>query len=76
MSEDSILSDKETQLCNLALLICNNSPVQAGWHLNGLLRHGATKDEAQFAQDVALAVAKNFGARTGNITRVEELDIT
>lgn len=73
MSEDSILSNLETQLCNLALLICNNSPTQALWHLNGLLRHGATKEQAQFAQDLGLAVAKQFDARTGVITKVEEL---
>ncbi len=74
MSEDAILSNIETQLCNLALLICNNSPLQALWHLNGLLRHGATKEEARFAQDLALAVAQEFGAKTGNITKVEDLD--
>jgi hypothetical protein len=75
MSEDSILSDLETQLCNLALLICNNSPTQALWHLNGLFRHGATREQAKFAQDIGLAVAKQFGAKTGVITKVEDLDM-
>ncbi len=75
MSEDAILSNIETQLCNVALLTCNNSPVQAGWHLNGLLRHGATKEEAQFAQDLALAVAQQFNVKTGSITKVEDVKL-
>lgn len=74
MSEDAILSDVETQLCNLALLICNNSPQQAGWHLHGCLRHGATKEEAKFSQDLALAVARQFGVNVGNIQKVEDLE--
>ncbi|EXJ57741.1 uncharacterized protein A1O5_12531 [Cladophialophora psammophila CBS 110553] len=73
MSEDAILSNIETQLCNVALLICNNSPIQMLWHLNGLLQHGATREEAQFAQDLALAVARQFNAKTGDITKIEDL---
>lgn len=76
MSEDAILSNKETQMCNLALLTCNNTPTQASWHLHGLLRHGATKQEAQFAQDLALEVAHQFGAKTGNIELVQNLGTT
>ncbi|KIW95798.1 uncharacterized protein Z519_02862 [Cladophialophora bantiana CBS 173.52] len=75
MSEDAILSNIETQLCNVALLICNNSPTQMLWHLNGLLRHGATREEAQFAQDLALAVARQFNAKTGDITKIEDLKL-
>ncbi|KAK5222258.1 hypothetical protein LTR72_006515 [Exophiala xenobiotica] len=75
MSEDAVLSNVETQLCNLALLICNNSPVQALWHLNGTLRHGATNEQARFSQDLALAVARQFNAKTGDITRVEDLKV-
>ncbi|KIW56391.1 hypothetical protein PV05_05056 [Exophiala xenobiotica] len=47
----------------------------AGWHLNGLLRHGATKEEAQFAQDLALAVAQQFNVKTGSITKVEDVKL-
>ncbi|OAL28544.1 hypothetical protein AYO22_02738 [Fonsecaea multimorphosa] len=75
MSEDSILSWTETQLCNVALLICNNSPVQAGWHMNGTLRHGASRDQIQFSRDLALAVARQFNAKTGDIPRVEDLKV-
>ncbi len=73
MSEDAILSNVETQLCNVALLICNNSPVQAGWHLHGTLRHGATKDEIKFSQQLAFAVARQFGVNVGNVQKVENL---
>lgn len=63
MSEDAILSNIETQMCNTALLICNNSAEQALWHLRGLVRHGGTLDQARFAQELlGLAVAKEFGA--------------
>lgn len=56
-----------------ALLICNNSAEQALWHLRGLLRHGATVEEARFAQDLGIAVAREFGAKTGLITMVEDV---
>ncbi|KAH6972732.1 hypothetical protein BKA56DRAFT_676550 [Ilyonectria sp. MPI-CAGE-AT-0026] len=73
ISEDAILSNIETQMCTTALLICNNSPEQALWHLRGLLRHGATMEQAKFAQDLGLAVAHHFEAKTGEVTRVEDV---
>ncbi|KPM39813.1 hypothetical protein AK830_g6728 [Neonectria ditissima] len=74
ISEDAILSNVETQMCTTALLICNNSPEQALWHVRGLLRHGATVKQARFAQDVGLAVASHFGAKTGDITMAEDVE--
>lgn len=73
LSEDAILSDVETQMCTTALLICNESPEQALWHVKGLLRHGGTLEEAKFAQDLALAVAHQFNAKTGEITKAEDV---
>ena len=74
MSEDAVLSNIETQMCNTALLICNNSPEQALWHLRGLVRQGGTLDQARFAQDLGLAISKQFGARTGTIMMVDEVE--
>lgn len=74
MSEDAILSDVESQMCNTALLVCNNSPEQAWWHLRGLVRHGGTLEQARFAQELGLAVAEEFGAKTGAIKMVDDVD--
>ncbi|KAK7415661.1 hypothetical protein QQX98_005693 [Neonectria punicea] len=73
ISEDAILSNIETQMCTTALLICNNSPEQALWHVRGLLRHGATMEQASFAQDLGLAIANHFDAKTGDITMAEDV---
>lgn len=73
-SEDAILSNIETQMSNVGLLICNNSPEQALWHLRGLVRHGGSLDQARFAQELGLAVAKQFDAKTGKILMVDEVD--
>lgn len=74
MSEDTVLSNVETQMCNTALLVCNNSPEQALWHLRGLVRHGGTLEQARFAQNLGLAVAEQFGAKSGNIARVDDIN--
>lgn len=73
LSEDAILSHVETQMCTTALLICNNSPEQALWHVRGLLRHGGSLEEAEFTQQLALAIAKEFGAKTGDITLAQDV---
>ena len=74
ISEDAILNSVETQICNVAALICSNCPVQALWHTKGIIRHGGSMDMARFAHQIGLAIAKLYGCRTGNVTPVDEID--
>lgn len=74
-SEDTILSPVETQMCNAAALICSNAPVQAMWHTRGIMRHSGSKEQAKFAQQLGLAVAGLYGCKTGEITKVEDIDV-
>ncbi|GME66488.1 uncharacterized protein LTHEOB_8708 [Neofusicoccum parvum] len=76
ISEEAILSNVETQMCSTAALICSNSPVQALWHTRGIVRHGGSTEDAVFAQEMGLAVAQAFGCKTGEITRVEDIDFS
>lgn len=74
-SEDTILNAIETQMCNVAALICSSCPVQATWHTRGLLRHGGSAEEAKMSQMIGIAVARVYGARIDNITPVDEIDV-
>lgn len=73
ISEDSILNPIETQMCNVAAIICSNAPLQALWHTKGLIRHGGSVDQAKFVHDLALAIAKANGCTTGDITPVDSI---
>jgi hypothetical protein len=73
MSEDRILSDVETQICNTTLLTCWNAPTHALWHTKGVVRLGGTVEQAKFAQDLGIAIATEFNAKIGNITMVDEI---
>ncbi|EOD43912.1 putative carboxymuconolactone decarboxylase protein [Neofusicoccum parvum UCRNP2] len=73
VSEDAILSNVETQMCNTVALECIDSPVQALWHTRGIVRHGGTLEDARFAQDFGVAVANQFGCRTGELTKVDDI---
>lgn len=74
MSEDAILSPVETQMSNVAALICSKCPVQAMWHTKGIVRHGGSKEEARFAQDLALQIARLYGCEIGEVTLVDDID--
>ncbi|KAH9204672.1 hypothetical protein DL95DRAFT_495079 [Leptodontidium sp. 2 PMI_412] len=73
LSDDSILSDIETQMCTTACLMCLNAPVQALWHTKGLVRHGGSLDQARLAQGIGLAIAQHFKTETGAIQMVDEI---
>ncbi|KAM0078882.1 hypothetical protein ACKRZS_008748 [Fusarium odoratissimum] len=73
-SEDAILSLRETQICTTAAIMCVNSPTQAMWHTRGIVRVGGTMDEARLTQKMVLRIANKFGARTGDIVAVEDID--
>jgi hypothetical protein len=45
-SEGTILSLRETQICTIAAIMCENSLTQAMWHTRGIVRVGGTMDEA------------------------------
>lgn len=74
MSENRILSDVETQMCNTTLLTCWDAPMQALWHTKGIVRLGGTAEQARFAQDLGIAIAKEFNCKTGHITMVDNID--
>lgn len=73
-SEDTILSNVETQMCNVAALICSNCPVQVKWHTKGLIRHGGSIEDAQFAHDLGLAIAELSNCKTGNVESIDSID--
>jgi hypothetical protein len=74
MSEDRILSDIETQMCNATLLTCWNSPIHALWHTKGVVRLGGTIEQAKFAQDLGIAIATRFNSKIGDITMIHKID--
>lgn len=74
ISEDRILSDVETQMCNATLLTCWNSPTHALWHTRGVVRLGGTVEQARFAQDLGIAIATEFNSKTGDIIMVDNID--
>ncbi|KAK1967336.1 hypothetical protein LY78DRAFT_669148 [Colletotrichum sublineola] len=74
ISEDAILNPIETQMCNIAALICSNCPVQVMWHTRGLMNHGGSMQEAKFAHQIGLAIAKLSDSEVGDITPVERID--
>lgn len=73
-SEDQIINNIETQLCNTAALICSNCETQALWHTRGIVRHGGSVEQAEFAQELGLKIAEYYGAKTGSIMRVADMD--
>ncbi|KAF5572850.1 carboxymuconolactone decarboxylase [Fusarium pseudoanthophilum] len=73
-SEDAILSLRETQICTTAAIMCVNSPTQALWHTRGIVRVGGTIEEARLTQEMVLRIADRFGARTGDIVAVDDID--
>lgn len=75
-SEEAILGAVETQMANIAALICANCPVQAIWHTRGLVNHGGTMESAKLAQTIGLEIAALYQCKTGKITPVEEIDFT
>ncbi|KAH6698165.1 hypothetical protein BKA61DRAFT_710161 [Leptodontidium sp. MPI-SDFR-AT-0119] len=75
LSEVAILSAVETQMCNAAALICSFCPTQATWHTRGIVRHGGTIKDARMAQGLGLAIAELYDARTGDIEKIEDIDL-
>ncbi|EME81078.1 uncharacterized protein MYCFIDRAFT_176406 [Pseudocercospora fijiensis CIRAD86] len=74
VSEDGIFRPHETCMCTTAAIICSNSPVQAMWNTRGIVRQGGTLYQAKFTQQLALGIAGLYGAMTGKILPVEEID--
>ncbi|USP80430.1 uncharacterized protein yc1106_07704 [Curvularia clavata] len=73
-AEDAILNPVESQMCNIAALICCNCPVQAMWHTRGLINHGGTMSEAEFSHEFAVAIATLYGCKMGDLKPVNQID--
>ncbi|KKK14622.1 hypothetical protein P175DRAFT_0492653 [Aspergillus ochraceoroseus IBT 24754] len=74
LTEDRILGPVETQMCNVAAMICSSCPVQATWHTKGLIKHGGGMQQARFVEEVALAVAAQYGCSTAGLVPVDRID--
>lgn len=61
-------------MCNVALLICLDCPTQVEWHTKGVVRHGGSKEQATFALDLGMVIAKEFGVRVEGIKGLDELE--
>jgi hypothetical protein len=54
--------------------MCVNSPTQALWHTRGIVRVGGTIEESRLTQEMVLRIANRFGAKTGDIVAVDDID--
>ncbi|KAJ9156045.1 hypothetical protein NKR23_g804 [Pleurostoma richardsiae] len=75
LSEDTILSSTETQMCNAAALICSGNPVQALWHTRGILRHGGGIEQARLSQYIGLEIARLYDCKIGDIVRADDIEV-
>ena len=73
-AEDRILNGVETELLSIGALVTMNCPDQLTWHLKGAIRHGATEDQARFAYELGMSVAKATDCKLGNMPKIDEID--
>lgn len=45
----------------ISALIANDTPRQAGWHLSGAVRNGATVEEVRAVREISLRIAIKAG---------------
>lgn len=67
-----ILPEAETSLAMIAALAAIDCPLQAGWHIKGAVRHGATMEEVKGIWAMAVAVMKSIGKEVSSIPQVLE----
>ena len=51
----------ETSFAMISALIAIDTPRQIGWHLEGAIRNGATKDEVRAVRTIAMRIATAAG---------------
>jgi len=74
-ADDRILSNVETELLAIGALITMNCPEQLIWHMKGAIRHGATEQQARFAYELGMAVAKATDCKLGKMPTLDEIDL-
>lgn len=73
-SEESILKGVESQMCNAACLLTSAAAQQALWHARGVIGHGGTKEQAKYAYDFGLEVAKWYGIQILDVIPFETIN--
>ncbi|KAF8141384.1 hypothetical protein EV363DRAFT_1465665 [Boletus edulis] len=54
-------SPMETSFAMISALIAIDTPRQIGWHLDGAMRNGATREEVRAVRSIAMQIAKAAG---------------
>jgi alkylhydroperoxidase/carboxymuconolactone decarboxylase family protein YurZ len=54
-------SAMETSFAMIAALVAMDAPRQIGWHLEGAMRNGATKEEVRAVRAIAMRISKATG---------------
>lgn len=73
IAENEIFSFAETCMLNAATMLCSNSAEQAMWHVRGVVRQGGTREQAAFAQELALRVAEVCEVKVKGVVSFEEI---
>lgn len=60
-------------MLNSATMFCSNNAEQAMWHVRGIVRQGGTREQAQWAQELALRVAELCDVRVKGVVPFEEI---
>ena len=50
---DEVLGAAETELAMIAALTAIRASLQVGWHVDGALRHGASREDVEAAKSIA-----------------------
>lgn len=67
LSDESILSAKETSLVVVASLIVQNVPLQLKGHRYGAINNGATESEIKKLESLVYELAEYYKAHTGKL---------
>ncbi|KAH7024548.1 uncharacterized protein B0I36DRAFT_415976 [Microdochium trichocladiopsis] len=57
-SDTAILDAVTTSQLNVASLVPMDVPVEVGWHMRGVVRNGGTREQLEFAWEIAIAVCR------------------
>ncbi|KAF2104224.1 hypothetical protein NA57DRAFT_70441 [Rhizodiscina lignyota] len=57
-SDVSIIDAITTSQLNIATLMAMDAPPEVVWHMRGLIRNGGTREQLQFATDIAMEICQ------------------